>query len=119
MLYCVADIFFFSIFIILSWYYSSKAVNEHDYHRWMTALYKASSGADYVGGPGTPIMLSPPDSPPSRRFQYNDSISAGRVSNSSRFSNEISTSSESTRSIQSVQDATELQRVLEISMHEI
>mmetsp|Transcript_55680 Transcript_55680/g.62221 ORF Transcript_55680/g.62221 Transcript_55680/m.62221 type:complete len:791 (+) Transcript_55680:121-2493(+) len=96
----------------------AAAVNEHDYHRWMAALYKAASGVDYEGGPGTPVILSPPDSTPSRRFQYNDSSSAGRVSNSSRFSNGISTSSDSTRSIQSVQDAAELDRVLEISMRE-
>merc|ERR1712238_472268 len=54
----------------------AAAMNEHDYHRWMAALYKAASGVDYEGGPGTPVILSSPDSAPSRRFQYNDSSSA-------------------------------------------
>jgi hypothetical protein len=106
----------------------AAAANEHDYHRWMAALYKATSGVDYEGGSGknTPEMVSPPaHHTPSLRSQLissSTSSNSRRVS-SSRFSNGMSNSSDSARSIQSApsmeeQEGAELERILEISKRE-
>jgi hypothetical protein len=106
----------------------AAAANENDYHRWMAALYKATSGVDYEGGSGinTPEMVSPPvHHTPSRRSQLfsNSTSSNSRRVSSSRFSNGMSNSSDSARSIQSApsmeeQEEAELERILEISKHE-
>ena len=106
----------------------AAAANEDDYHRWMAALYKATSGVDYEGGSGmyTPEMVSPPvHHTPSRRSQLlsNSTGSNSRRVSSSRFSNGMSNSSDSPRSIQSApsmeeQEEAELERILEISKRE-
>ena len=84
--------------------------NERDYHRWMTALYKATSGIDY--DPGT------------SRWSPSHQREARRVSYSSGISNEPSMSPDSsTRSMSSApniveQEAAALERILEISKRE-
>jgi len=39
----------------------AATTNEHDYHRWMAALYKATNGEDYIAGEGSDALetLSP------------------------------------------------------------
>lgn len=103
----------------------AAAMNEHDYHRWMAALTKATSGEDYQGGPATPEIASHyvPSPSSSRRMQQSNSSSARRVTNSGRFSHLISSNSASNRSIQSApsveeQEDTDLKRILELSKHE-
>merc|ERR1712032_1270914 len=99
----------------------AAAANEHDYHRWMAALYKATSGVDYEGVSGTSEMVSPPDSTPSRWSSHREE--ARSFSNRSRASNRISMTSDCTQSISSAptveeQEAADLERILEISKHE-
>lgn len=103
----------------------AAAVNERDYHRWIAALYKATSGVEYQGGPETPTIASPSSavsSPRSRRMQQSNGGSGRRLANN-RFSHLMSPLSQSGRSMQSApvaedREDTDLQRVLELSKHE-
>uniref|UniRef100_A0A7S4ACP3 PH domain-containing protein n=1 Tax=Pseudo-nitzschia australis TaxID=44445 RepID=A0A7S4ACP3_9STRA len=102
----------------------AAALNERDYHRWMAALYKATTGEEYQGAPEIPIITSPsytPSSVSSPRLQsmQRSTHSNARRPHDRRFSHLSSPRPSSNRSIQSLQgegqEDFDLQRALALS----
>jgi len=121
----------------------AAAVNEYDYHRWMAALFKATTGEEYEGGLDVPQQTpaqwyhpNPPPPPPSNS-SGGGSDSKNYPSSNGRFSHLLSSpksnrkqppasrkaSPASNRSIQSAHiteesQVDELKRVLELSKYD-
>jgi hypothetical protein len=97
--------------------------NERDYHRWMAALTKATSGGEYEGGPATP-EIAHPATPPTRRSTM-ERTSPSQMRGLSSRSAFARSSSDSARSVRSSgpsvedQEASDLRRILELSKHEV
>ena len=86
----------------------AAASNEHEYHRWMTALYKATTGEEYQGGSSDDLVAAPPSPAPSY---------SSRQSGSDRFAHLRSPSSNMASKVEEPEDA-DLQRILELSKYE-
>lgn len=119
----------------------AAAMNEYDYHRWMAALLKATTGEEYEGGglPPSPLYHRKPPPPPPPSPSYHSS-STKRPAGSERFSRLISGPSSIRKMPPSSKKATpvtataqplqvaswieesdddDLKRVLELSKHEM
>ena len=123
----------------------AAAINEYDYHRWMAALFKATTGEEYEGGGDgldatealrpSPLYHRKPPPPPSPSY---NSSSTKRLAGSERFSHLISsplsnrklpTTSRKGKSVNSrplptasrmeESEDDDLKRVLELSKHEM
>jgi hypothetical protein len=95
----------------------AAADNEHDYHRWMTALNKATTGEDYQGKIGLDSLETTPSPSPPR---YGSS-GTGRSSKTDRFAHlkrpASNRSAPSASRVEEPEDA-DLQRILELSKYE-
>jgi len=100
----------------------AAAVNEHDYHRWLTALYKATTGEEYQGGAGS-TDLATLSTPSQARMPPLSHASANtrRPSKGGNFSHHSSPMSNrpmaSAVRVDDSEDA-DLKRILELSKYE-
>lgn len=105
----------------------AAAANEHDYHRWMTALHKATTGEVYQGGGPTNALKTPPAAAPlspssrpssTRRSSNKGIFSYPRSSSASNRSMPSPTPSPLVSSAKETDQDADLQRILELSKYE-
>jgi len=102
----------------------AAAPNEHDYHRWMAALSKATTGEKYEGGEGSdatqalpPSSLYHPKPPPSPSNNNSSPLSNQKLPPTTRNASQLRPLPSSSISEESEDD--DLKRVLELSKHEM